>query len=258
LLRGRVFRDADRVGAPPVVILNQTMAHALFGDSDPVGRVIRIAERPESTVVGVVRNSKYVSVGESEALALYTPFAQKRAGSAHFFVRARGDPLPLLHQVEAALSKLDPGATVETHAMSEALRMALIPSRVGAAVTGTTAGLGLILASIGLYGVLVYSVSRRVREIGIRMALGASPARIVATVASDGVRLVLVGLAIGLSLAVVAVRPLANFLVPEVRPTDPTNFVMVAAVLLVVTAAAMLVPTLRALRIDPADSLRHE
>jgi putative ABC transport system permease protein len=117
---------------------------------------------------------------------------------------------------------------------------------------------GLLLASIGLYGVLLYATQQRIHEIGIRVALGATPRNVLAMVAAQSLKLVAAGMAIGLAIAAVAVRPLSMFLVPEVRPTDPMNFVAVACVLALVAGLATVAPTARALRVDPAVALRHE
>jgi ABC-type antimicrobial peptide transport system permease subunit len=117
---------------------------------------------------------------------------------------------------------------------------------------------GLLLASIGLCGVMLFAIQQRTREIGIRVALGATPANVLAIVVGQSLRLVTAGVAIGLAMAVVAVRPLSMFLVPEVRPADPMNFVTVASVLALVAGLATVAPTARALRVDPAVALRHE
>jgi ABC-type antimicrobial peptide transport system permease subunit len=142
--------------------------------------------------------------------------------------------------------------------MRDVFSWALLPSRIGAGVLGAMALLGLALASVGLYGVLLYAVSRRIGEIGVRVALGATPARVLGMVAGESARLLGAGMAIGLGVAVFAVRPLSMFLVPGVRPTDATNFVAVAFALSLVAALATLAPALRALRIDPAVALRQE
>ena len=142
--------------------------------------------------------------------------------------------------------------------MRNALALALLPSRAGAAMLGATGLLGLALASIGLYGTLLYAVSRRTREIGLRMALGASPAGILRMVLQRSLVLSGVGIAIGMAMAFLAVRPLARFLTPEVHPTDPANFLAVGGVLLVVAFLATIVPAARALRVDPTVALRYE
>jgi len=259
LLQGRAFADSDRAGAPEVVILNQNLARRLFGNANPVGHILRFPDNRDARVVGIARNSKYVTLGEENAMALYSPFFQQPVrGYAHFFVRAGGEPETMARKVDETLAEMDPSAAVETRATRDIFSGALMPSRVGAGILGSMALFGLLLASVGLYGVLLYAIQQRTREIGIRVALGATPGDVLAMVAGQSLRLVAVGLVIGLALAVVAVRPLSMFLVPEVRPADPMNFALVACVLAAVAALATLAPTSRALRVDPAVALRHE
>jgi predicted permease len=258
ILHGRPFLETDSEKSPRVVILNENLARLLFGDVDPVGHRLRLPDKRDATVVGVARNSRYVTLGERNALALYAAWEQRGAGYAtHMIIRGRA-PEALIGPVRAALGDLDPAVAVEAGTMSQMLWWALMPSRAAAIVLGTMAALGLALASVGLYGVLLYAVARRVREIGLRVALGATPARVLRMVAADSGLLVAVGLVIGLGLSVFAVRPLAMFLVPGVNPADPMNFVLVACGLALVAALATLAPTLRALSIDPAVALRHE
>lgn len=260
VLRGRAFADSDRSQSAAVVILNENMARLLFGDADPIGHTLLLPENRRVRVVGLVRNSKYFILGEENPLAVYLSYDQYHDGApfAHMLVRARRTPDDILQSVNRTLGDLDPAVAAETRAMRDALQYALLPSQVGAAVLGTTALLGLALAAVGLYGVLLYAVTRRIREIGVRMALGATPANILAMIAGESVRLVAAGAAIGLAIALVAVRPLSMFLVPEVKPTDATNFVAVACVLSLIAALATLSPAIHGLRVDPADALRHE
>jgi ABC-type antimicrobial peptide transport system permease subunit len=160
--------------------------------------------------------------------------------------------------VNTTLLELDQTAAVDTRPMRDALGMALLPSRAGAALLGATGVLGLALACIGLYGVLLYAVSRRIREIGLRVALGATPAAVLRMVFGESLRMVLAGVGVGIALSILAVRPLAMFLVPEVHPTDATNFIVVATALSLVALLATAAPALKALRVDPVVALRHE
>ncbi|MGO9229950.1 MAG: ADOP family duplicated permease [Bryobacteraceae bacterium] len=259
ILDGRTFLDSDRAGAPEVAILNENMAHRLFGDTNPVGHILRFPDNRDARVVGIARNSTYVNLGEKDAMALYVPFSQQPVrGYAHFFLRTRGAPKTMARKVDEALAGLDPSASVETRIMGDLFAAALLPSRAGALVLGAMALFGLLLASIGLYGVLLYSTQQRIREIGIRVALGASPGNVLGMVARQSCKLVATGMCSGLAIAAFAVRPLSMFLVPEVRTTDPVNFVAVACVLAVVAGLASVAPTIRALRVDPAVALRHE
>ncbi|MGA2271613.1 MAG: ADOP family duplicated permease [Bryobacteraceae bacterium] len=257
--QGRSFLDSDRVGAPEVVILNENLARRLFGNANPVGHILRFPNNRDARVVGIARNSKYVTLGEENAMALYAPHAQQRyAAFAHFFVRTRSAPETMVRKVDETLAGLDAAAAVETRVMGDVFAGALLPSRVGAAVLGSMALFGLMLASIGLYGVLLYATHQRIREIGIRVALGATPGNVLAMVVGQSLRLVTAGMVMGLAVAAVAVRPLSMFLAPEVRPADPMNFVAVACVLALVAGLATVAPTARALRVDPAVALRHE
>ena len=261
ILRGREFLPSDRRGSTPVAILNENMARRLFGRIDPIGHTVKWDARLERSVqiVGVARNSKYFSLGEENMSAYYAPFAQSdMSDTLDFLVRAAGPPQPLAAPVDALLGRLDATAGIETKPMSQALVFALLPSRFGAAILGSVGILGLALAAIGLYGVLLYSVTRRIREIGLRMALGATSRDVLRLVLRQGLSLAAAGIAIGTALAVFAVRPLAAFLTPEVRPTDPSTFVVVAALLLGVAVAATVSPAIRALRVDPLTALRYE
>jgi predicted permease len=260
VLHGREFQASDRKGAPPVAIVNENLARQMFGNSDPVGHTISFERDTQIEIVGVARNSKYFTLGEEGAGAYYEPYAQ--AGTPkqnlHFLVSAHGRPEDLVAPIRATLQQADPLAALEVKPMRQALVFALLPSRAGAAILGSMGLLGLLLASIGLYGVLLYSVSQRIREIGLRVALGASQGNILAIVLGEGAKMMAAGTAAGMTLAVFALRPLAMFLVPEVRPADVSNFAVVGAILWVVALAACLSPALRALRADPVVALRHE
>jgi ABC-type antimicrobial peptide transport system permease subunit len=242
-----------------VVILNQNMAQRLFGNVNPVGRTIRFGDRKPVRIAGVARNSKYMTLGEENAMAVYEPYTQGdgSAVNLHFLVRASGGPQPLIPAIHAVLNRLDPTAALEVKPTQQALGLALLPSRAGAIILGSMGLLGLALASIGLYGVLLYSVSRRIREIGLRVALGATPGSIVKLVLGQSASLAGVGIGIGMALSVFAVRPLAMFLTPGVRTTDISNFVVVGAALAVVSLVATVAPALHALRVDPVVALRE-
>ena len=260
VLEGRGFLATDRRGSPRVAILNENLSRRLFGTVNPVGHTIRFGKGAPILIAGLAKNSKYFTLGEENAFAYYEPYTQSDEStvSLHFLVRAAGRPEPLIPAINSVLGQLDGTAALEIKPMHSALVFAMLPSRVGAVLLGSMGLLGLVLASIGLYGVLLYSVSRRIREIGLRVALGATPGGILSLVLRQSAALAAVGIGIGMALAVFAVRPLAMFLAPEVRPTDLTNFVVVGAVLALVAAAATAAPALRALRVDPVVALRHE
>jgi len=261
ILQGREFLSSDRDGSPQVAIINENLARRLFDNRNPVGHTLRIVpafDRP-IMLIGVAKNSKYFTIGEENALAMYTPYFQlgDTIVNLNFLVRAAYPP-GVVKEISRTLGRLDSSAAIEVKLMRDALGFAFLPSRVGAALLGTMGLLGLALASIGLYGVLAYAVSRRIREIGLRMALGADSCAIVRMVIGQSLSLVATGVAIGLALAVFATRPLAMFLVPELSTTDPATFVAVLAVLVTVALAATLGPALRAVRVDPVIALRYE
>jgi len=259
LLTGREVLLADREGAPRVVILNQSMARRLLGQQNPVGHTLRFHGDPPATIVGVVKNSKYFSLGEKDLPAAFWPLAQssRAAVNLNFLLRTQ-HPGRILKQVTRALGAIDATAAIEVRPMSRALGLALLPSRVGAVLLGSMGVLGLLLAAVGLYGVLTYSVTQRVREIGIRVALGAKPTTVGYMVFRNSLLLVAAGLVSGGLLGYFAASPLAMFLVPELSPHDPGAVVAVFATLLLVGTAATLSPAIRALRIDPMVALRQE
>jgi putative ABC transport system permease protein len=260
IVQGRAFLPTDRAGAPRVAILNENLGRKLFGSTPPVGHYVRFGKDVPIEIAGVARNSKYFTLGEENAFALYSPYAQSGGNPVdlHFMLRAKAEPDSLIPGIYALLGQVDPAASVEVKPMSKALGFALLPSRVGAGILGAMGLLGLLLAGVGLYGVLLYSVSRRTREIGLRMALGATFPGILSLVLRQAAALSAAGIGVGLALAVFAVRPLAMFLSPEVRPTDVSNFVVVAVVLGAVSLAAAVSPAMRAVRVDPVEALRHD
>ena len=256
ILRGKEYPTLQAKGT---IIINEAFAHKIFGDTDPIGHTLRLSDQP-SIVIGVAANAKYYTIGENQTLALYMPYRARldRNTQITFLVRAGQRPAPLMRPIQQLLGELDSTAAVEVQLMRDTLGFALLPSRVGAGLLGSLGLLGLLLASLGLYGVLVYTVARRIREIGLRVALGARPASILRMVFAGSFQLVALGLAIGLGLAWFATQPLTMFLVPGLSPNDPLTFLAVTAVLSLVAALATLAPALRALRVDPNVALRYE
>ncbi len=257
VVRGREFTGDDAKGAP--VIINQAFAAAAFGAADPVGRTMWIGDGAPLLVVGVVKNSVYFTLGEHNRLAMYEPyFGEAEPVNLHFLIRSAVPPSSLVRTVNATLMQLDGSAAVETKPMSNALGLALLPSRAGAAMLGSIGILGLVLASVGLYGILLYAVVRRTREIGLRVALGATPGQVIRLVFAQSMGLVAAGTVVGLALAWLGTRPLAMFLVPGLSPADPVSFGAVVGVLGLVALVAAAAPAFRALRVDPMVALRYE
>ncbi|MBI4893975.1 MAG: ABC transporter permease [Acidobacteria bacterium] len=263
LKAGRDFTEADRVGASSVMIVNEAMAERLFGAQSPVGHTVGwefAGGRKVFEVVGVARDSKYFTLGEEKTAAFYTPWRQEAEHGVNLHVLARSDRAPegLVRELRAALLEVDGTAAVEVRPMRNALALAFLPSKAGAYLLGSMGALGLLLAALGLYGVLSYGVSRRVREIGLRMAMGASPWRVARLVFGQSLALAGSGAAVGMAVALLVTQPLAMFLVPGVKPGDPLVYAGVGALLATVAGAATAGPLWRALRVDPARALRQE
>jgi predicted permease len=259
LLRGREFSNGDGKGSQPVAIVNESFARGVFGEKDPVGRTIAVFKERPMLVVGLVKDSKYFTLGEAQRMAVYEPyFAHDEPVNLNFIVRTYGSPSGSVKPVSDALDRLDASAAIETKPMIQSLGLALLPSQAGAALLGAMGLLSLGLAAIGLYGVILYSVSRRIREIGIRVALGATPAEVLRVVCGHSFAVAGVGMAIGLGLALLATRPLAMFLVPGLSASDPAAYLAVIGILAGVTVLAALGPAIRALRLDPMTALRYE
>lgn len=262
LRQGRDFTTVDRVQKPSPVIVNENLARALFGEKNPVGRRVY---RPrgesgteEMVVIGVAAESRYMTLGEERALAFYQPATAGRKDRVEFVVRTHSEAASVVAAVRQRLLRAEPTAAVEVKSLRQAMGFALLPSQAGALALGSMGLLGLLLASVGLYGVLNYAVARRGREIGVRMALGAQRAQVLALVVRDTTLVTGVGLSIGVALAFLATQPLAMFLMPGLRPSDPLNYVVVAVVLGAVALVAAIGPALRALRVNPIVALRYE
>lgn len=256
--RGREFSLQDGKGVETAAVVNETFARIAFGGADPVGHTLRFGQITKR-IVGVAKDSKYFTLGESQRPSLYDPYVTRDAMvNLNFIVRTDGSPSAYVKPIQTILGQLDSSAAIETKPMVQSLGLALLPSQAGAALLGAMGILGLVLAAIGLYGGLLYAVSRRTREIGIRIALGATPGRVLRAVCRHSLTLVAAGMTTGLALATFAMRPLAIFLVPGLSSLDPVSLLAVAAVFIAVALLATLVPAVRALRVDPMTALRYE
>jgi predicted permease len=261
LVAGRGFDARDDAGARPVAIVNETLAARYWPNQSPLGRRLSLdsADAPPVEVVGVVRDGKYRDLAEAPLPYLFRPLAQEYRGEATVVVRTDGDPRALAPSLREAVRAADAGLPVYDVKTLEELvagRSLLLP-RLAAVLAGVFAGAALLLAMVGLYGVVSFTVARRVREIGIRMALGATRARILSMVVRDGARLALAGVALGLLLALGATRVLAGVLY-GVQATDGATFAVVPVLLLAAAAVAALLPARRATAVDPTTSLRSE
>ncbi len=259
VLRGRPFTQQDRSGESAAIV-NDVFVRRFLAGHEPVGALVRWdRDQKPVRIVGVVRGTKSMTIGEDPRAQLYVPLSQIEPNPRMQFVaRSLTPPVLQLNPVRQALRQIEPGAGLEVSTLFSAIGFAFLPSRVGAALTGSIGALGLLLALIGLYGVLAYSVTRRTREIGIRMAVGASAGDVSRLVLADFARLLAAGIAIGLVLAMLATRPLGMFLVPGLSASDPASFSLVAAALAATGALAALGPVRRAVRVNPLASLRDQ
>lgn len=261
ILRGREFdRNADRDGN--VAIVNEHMAKQLFGDEDPLGREIT-AEKTMYRIVGVSRNSKSRTLAEDPVSCAYLFLEASPDKVLSFYgvsvaAKTAGHAPGTMKAIREQILALDPNLAVfNAETMREHVDKALMLPRVCAALLGIFGGTGLLLATIGLYGVMSYAVRSRTREIGIRMALGAGRSGVLGMVTRQGMALAGGGLLLGLALAWAAARYLASFLY-GLSATDPFTFIVVPLVLLAVAAVAILVPARRASKVDPLVALRYE
>lgn len=260
LLRGRDFTDLDTQDSPRVTIVNQAFADRVWPDQDPLGRRISLegTEGPFLEVVGVVRTIKYVFIGEDPRPFLYLPFEQNYDPDVNLLVRTEGDPMALSGPVQDVIRGLDPDvAPSDTRVLSDWIGYALLPARFAGLLFGAFGALALLLASVGLYGVMSYTVEQRMREIGIRVALGAERPDVLRLVLRQGLMLTLVGLGIGLIIALAGTRVVAMLLY-DISATDLTTFAGVSTLLVAVALLACYVPARRATKVDPMAVLRHE
>ena len=260
LLRGRDFTEADRQGAPGVVVINATLASMLWNGADPLGKRISLTGQkgPFLEIVGVTRDGKYRSLGESPQPYVYQPVFQSYDPKMTMVIRTTGEPLSVTAAVREQIRILDPNLPVsDIKTLRDQLNFSLFPSRIAALTLGGFGVLALILAAIGIYGVVSYAVARRTHEIGIRIALGAKELSVLRLVIREGLFVVAVGLVVGLSLALVTTRLIEGFLY-GVAATDAITFLTVPIVLGVVAVLASYLPARRATKVDPLVALRYE
>jgi putative ABC transport system permease protein len=263
LLRGRTFTAADNETAPKVCLINSLLAQKFFAHGEAVGRRITFDERKEGstdwiTIVGVVGDTKMYGLANPARLEVYLPFQQSAEGSMNILLRSAVDPVSLTSAIRAAVANVDKDQPVYDFAtMSERASNSVGQRRMTLVLLELFSGLALVLAGIGIYGVISYSVAQRTHEIGIRAALGAQRRDLLRMVLGQGVTLALVGIAAGI-IAAAAVGRLMSTLLFSVSAYDPATFVAVAATLLAVAAAACYFPARRAMRVDPMIALRYE
>jgi putative ABC transport system permease protein len=260
VVEGRALTDDDR-GAHNVAVINETMRRLYFAGEDPVGKRVTVNYLNSPLpleVVGVVRDIKQESLAEPTKAQIYVSYIQVPWFSTSLVVRAKGDTGAVLASVERAVREADPAQTATgAKTMEQALYDSAAQPRFYSLLLGTFAALALLLASIGIYGVISYAVAQRTQEIGIRMALGAQSRDVLRLVVGQGMAWVLVGVGAGLASAFALTRVMKSLLY-EVGASDPLTFAGVTALLTVVALAACLVPARRATKVDPMVALRYE
>ncbi len=261
LLAGRDFKAEDDENAPRVMIVNESFARRFFEGRDPVGRRAEVRGRP-FTIVGMVKDSKYFSLSEAPEPYFYMSFDQVHGGSGEngvaFYARTDRDARAFVPVLRREMSAIDPSSSgLTAMALSDYISAAWFGPRLASLFLGVLGLIAMLLAGVGLYGVMAYSVSQRTREIGIRMALGADPKGVLRMVMRRGLLLAFSGIAAGLAIAFAA-APLIAPLLYRVRPADPISIAGAALFLIVVAAVASLIPALRATRIDPILALHEE
>jgi predicted permease len=260
LLRGRDFDEHDSPVGPKVMIISQTMARRFWPNEDPVGKFVHASDDPDSVnrqIIGVSGDARINSFQEAPEPYLYLPYAQSNRGMK-LLAETTGDPLRLANQVRAEVAALDnrvPVLNIST--LGLVIRSDVYEQQLAASVVGALGGMALVLAAIGLYGVISYTVVQRTREIGIRMALGAQRRDALRLVLWQGVRLAAIGIAAGLAGALAATRLLAKILY-GVGPRDPVTFACVAVLMMAVALAASYIPARRATKVDPLVAVRYE
>jgi putative ABC transport system permease protein len=257
LLDGRDFEEGDVRGAPDVVIINQEAVRRYWPDENPVGQRITFENRTR-TVIGVVGDVKQSGLDIESRPEMFSPYYQVTVPFGTVLVRTKGDPAGMISAVRGAMQEIDrdlPLYGIKT--VSDVISESVAPRRLNMLLLGIFAGLALVLAAVGLYGVISYSVSQRTREIGIRMALGASHNSVLQLVVGQGLVLSAAGVAIGVTASFFLTKFMATLLF-GVSPTDPMTFVAISALLIGVSIVASVIPARRAMKVDPMVALRYE
>ncbi len=263
LLSGREFLESDKADSMPVVIINRAMAKKFWPNQDPVGKQVGLGSLnfPLMNIIGVVADVKHLSLREDPGPEMYVPYTQKPYPSMaimYLVVRTRTDPASVTNGIRSAIHAIDADLPITEAATLTTLRdISMAQPRFSMLLLASFGGLALLLACFGMYGVISYSVTQRTREIGVRMALGASRRTVFGMVLGQGIRLAGLGIVIGLVAAAGVTRLMASFLY-GVKATDPLTFLIVPVLLTGVAVLASYLPARRATRVDPMVALRYE
>jgi predicted permease len=254
VLQGREFDARHRTGTPAVAVVNQTFANTYFPSRSALGQPIDIGGEAYAEIIGVVRDSKIDTLGEAPKSVVYYPFAQ-RPRRLTVIARTSGDPAAMAPTIRAAIQAIDASTKIDVSTLRDAASTELNMRRVGTQMTGAIGLVGLLLTTIGLYGIVSYLVTSRTAELAIRMALGATSGQLFRGVLTDAVRLVGAGLVLGAGLSFLITPALTVFLA-GLSPADPIAFLLAAGGLVLVTFVASYLPARQVTRVDPAIALR--
>jgi predicted permease len=256
--QGREYTEIDTAESPRVLVINEAMARRYWPQGNALGARVRMGPNAWE-VIGITADAKYNSINERPLPQLFFPMARSEVSTLRLFVRTTGDPSPMVAEVRSAIRALDPALPIyDARTVNEHMQVAVFAQRMAADLLGAMGILALLLAAIGLYGVMAYAVSQRTQELGIRLALGASPRSLLNMIVWQGMRLTVIGLVIGLALALAAFGSIGavRTLLPGISPMDPITFVVVPVALGVVAFLATWIPGRRAGKVDPIVALR--
>jgi len=262
LRAGRSFTEQDNENAPTAVVINESRAHREFAGEDPIGKRVfgGYDSKHESTIVGVVADVKRFGLqsGKQDSEEYISVLQDSREGDINLVVRAAGNPLNLAPAVRQQVWAIDPNLpVVDVISMEQRLAESIASRRFQMQLFGLFAAVALVIATVGIYGVISYIVSQRTHEIGIRMVLGAQTSDVLWMVIRRGMILALIGVALGLATALALTRVMKNLLF-NVSATDPATFTLIALLLVSVALIASYIPARRATKVDPLQDLRHE
>jgi len=258
--QGREYGRTDTADSPRTIVINESMAKRYWPNGHALGGRVRLGQN-WAEVVGIAADAKYNSISERPTPQIYLSLARNDVSTLRLVVRTAADPGPVVADVRNAIRAIDPNLPIyDARTVTEHMQTAVFAQRMAADLLGAMGALALLLAAIGLYGVMAYAVSQRTQEMGIRLALGASPGSLLGMVVGQGMRLAAIGLAIGLVIALGAFGSIGAMrsLLPGISPLDPITFIAVPILLGLIALLASWIPARRAGRVDPLVALRYE
>ena len=258
--QGREYGRTDTADSPRTIVINESMAKRYWPNGNALGGRVRLGQN-WAEVVGIAADAKYTSISERPTPQIYLSLARNDVSTLRLVVRTAADPGPVVADVRSAIRAIDPNLPLyDARTVTEHMQTAVFAQRMAADLLGAMGALALLLAAIGLYGVMAYAVSQRTQEMGIRLALGASPSSLLGMVVGQGMRLAAIGLAIGLVIALGAFGSIGAMrsLLPGISPLDPITFIAVPIGLGLIALLASWIPARRAGRVDPLVALRYE